>query len=383
MGFLGVMKSAHRLSGLAPSKYRYLGTLLFPTHGLWLFCPRLPSLLCLLSLRASPPPPSSCRQSNPVQCVRRLDWLDSPARWSPVLCTAATSRRRLLPYDKSSNTPRATPAKLHRASQLPPILTLPPVCWSSKTLRRPLLPLFLPSKSTTHAPNHNTRCHSVQVPTQTQQCSQLFTVPYPFALFSFGLGLWPARSCPAALRRGDWDVSRSTRTAPHQHHRTAAGALSAPLLWGPIHPSFSFVSCPPLFLSFNLFSTLTLSTQTTLPSLVFGRNTWIPPHPTSSRLDSTTRTVISPFFDEPQPCKPSPDCVCLLLRLSLTRTSRPLENFSSRRTATQTRDVFGDICWAQSDCWRLDQPLCFAIRRLRSALQASFDALVESCSRLR
>ncbi|OBR09101.1 hypothetical protein CH63R_07866 [Colletotrichum higginsianum IMI 349063] len=234
---------------------------------------------------------------------------------------------------------------MHPASQHPPSAapsSLPPkishtVCrWTSTTG----LPVSI-------QPAHqSTRCASQSLPPQEvpspspnpdrsdlTQPSSTVTVPSPFALSSlpFWLGLVSLFRLHA-LGEGLGPVSlNSHRTAPSTTAPApAAAALSATLLRG-THPSILLLRVvPPLFLSFNLFSTLIFSTQTTLSSLALGRNTRIPPHPTS--LDS-----IQPL--EPSHSSPStrrnrialPSTPSALLLRFLGHTSRSLENFSTTR----------------------------------------------------
>ncbi|TQN72979.1 hypothetical protein CSHISOI_02483, partial [Colletotrichum shisoi] len=196
--------------------------------------------------------------------------------------------------------------------------------------------------------HQSTRCASQSLPpprspksksqprqSDLTQPSSTVTVPSPFALFSlpFWLGLVSLFRLHA-LGEGLGPVSlNSHRTAPSTTTAPApaAAALSATLLRG-THPSILLLRVvPPLFLSFNLFSTLILSTQTTLSFLAFGRNTRIPSHPTS--LDS-----IQPL--EPSHSSPStrrnrtallPSTPSALSLRFLGHTSRSLENFSTTR----------------------------------------------------
>ncbi|WQF83574.1 hypothetical protein CDEST_08588 [Colletotrichum destructivum] len=169
---------------------------------------------------------------------------------------------------------------MHPASQHPPSAapsSLPPKR-SHTVCRWP---------STTGPPVSIQPAHQSTRQSDLTQPSSTVTVPSPFALFSlhFWLGLVSLFRLHV-LGEGLGPVSlNSHRTAPSTTAPApAAAALSATLLRG-THPSILLLRVvPPLFFSFNLFSTLILSTQTTLSSLAFGRNTRIPPHPTS--LDS-------------------------------------------------------------------------------------------------
>ncbi|EXF77719.1 hypothetical protein CFIO01_03040, partial [Colletotrichum fioriniae PJ7] len=110
--------------------------------------------------------------------------------------------------------------------------------------------------------------------------SSAVTVPSRSPSLSFRLGLGSGLHAPA-LALGPVSLN-SHRTAPHQHqhqhqhfylYQGTAATTTAGLYYAPLEdPSIllSFVSCPPLFFSFNLFSTLIFSTQTTLLSLTSG-----------------------------------------------------------------------------------------------------------------
>ncbi|KXH31950.1 hypothetical protein CSIM01_02502 [Colletotrichum simmondsii] len=154
-------------------------------------------------------------------------------------------------------------------------------------LRNPIFedaPLPLPSlppiiQSAIRAPKHKVQvspqARRVQVPQPKQQCSHC-SYSFALSLFSAWPGLRPARSCTGTClaQLAPHRTSTSTSTPTYSYPGTAAAATTtAGLCYAPLgDPSIflSFVSCPPLFFSFNLFSTLICSTQNTLLSLTYG-----------------------------------------------------------------------------------------------------------------
>ncbi|KXH43826.1 hypothetical protein CSAL01_03988 [Colletotrichum salicis] len=144
----------------------------------------------------------------------------------------------------------------HRPS--PPSLAFPP-----------------PPSPSPQSAHRSTRCQS-----------SLFLLIRPLSLFGLAwapvctLLHWGLSRSQLAPHRTSTSTGTSTPTATTAAAAAAAAATTAALCYAPLgDPSIflSFVSCPPLFFSFNLFSTLIFSTQNTLLSLTSG-----PQHPISS-----------------------------------------------------------------------------------------------------
>ncbi|UQC76079.1 uncharacterized protein CLUP02_17590 [Colletotrichum lupini] len=130
-------------------------------------------------------------------------------------------------------------------------------------------PLPLPSLPP-HLPVCNPR-------TEAQGASHHCSCSFALSLFSAWPRLRPARSCTGTCLAQLVPHRTSTSTPTYYSYpgtaaaaatTTTAGVCYAPL--GDPSIFLSFVSCPPLFFSFNLFSTLTCSTQNTLLYLTSG-----------------------------------------------------------------------------------------------------------------
>ncbi|KAK1465517.1 hypothetical protein CCUS01_07635 [Colletotrichum cuscutae] len=132
----------------------------------------------------------------------------------------------------------------------------------------PKNPIFedAPPSSSPQSAHRSTRCQS-----------SLFLLVRPLSLFSAWPRLRPARSCTGTCLAQLVPHRTSTSTPTYYSYpgtaaaaatTTTAGVCYAPL--GDPSIFLSFVSCPPLFFSFNLFSTLTCSTQNTLLYLTSG-----------------------------------------------------------------------------------------------------------------
>ncbi|KAK1475267.1 hypothetical protein CABS01_03544, partial [Colletotrichum abscissum] len=158
------------------------------------------------------------------------------------------------------------PPKKSHLRRRPPFPCLPP----------PPPPIF---QSAIRAPKHKVpvspQARRVQVP-QPKQCSHC-SCSFALSLFSAWPRLRPARSCTGTCLAQLVPHRTSTSTATYYSYpgtaaaaatTTTAGVCYAPL--GDPSIFLSFVSCPPLFFSFNLFSTLTCSTQNTLLYLTSG-----------------------------------------------------------------------------------------------------------------